>query len=228
MNSRNVAPSRSLRQRRWRKAIARFRTLARADGGVAAMEFVILAPILLLVILGFTELYMYMRAISAMEHTAFVVADTLGQATSVTDTTATTSTYNLGTMWLAATNVAAPLNLQSNGAVVITSVCDISTQCQSGQGSGVTTKGTPSLLWQRSAPWNQSSLATKETSTSLLPSKWPFYTGDSAVVVEVFYKYVPFSMTSAFWHGAPGVQTLYERVYVRGRSGAPLVLNPAS
>ena len=225
MNSRQDPLSCSLRQRRWRKVLTRCRKLARADGGVAAMEFVILAPVFLLLILGFTELYMYMRAVSAMEHTAFVVADTLGQATSVTDTTSTSATYNLGTMWLAATNVASPLNLQSNGAVVITSICDSSTTCQSGQGAGVTTKGTPSLMWQRAAPWNQSSMTTKETSASLLPSKWPFYTGDAAVVVEVFYKYSPFMMTSFFWQGAPGAQTLYERVYVRTRSGNPLVLN---
>jgi hypothetical protein len=35
-------------------------------------------------------------------------------------------------------------------------------------------------------------------------------------------------MTAPFWTNAPGTQTIYERVYVRPRSGAPLYLDPAS
>ncbi len=51
----------------------------RSQRGAAALEFVLIVPLMLLVLLGFTELYLYMRTLSNMERVAFTLADSIGQ-----------------------------------------------------------------------------------------------------------------------------------------------------
>ncbi|WP_277183720.1 TadE/TadG family type IV pilus assembly protein [Caballeronia sp. BR00000012568055] len=198
----------------------------RSQRGAAAIEFVLVVPLMMLVLLGFTELYMYMRTVSNLERTAFTLADSIGQMQTVIDTTATDNSNNLGAIWAAAAILAAPSTLSTKGGVVITSVCDASTSCTTpiatpAQSAGA---GTPMITWQRKAPWNTAAMATQETASNILPSTWPFRSGDTAIVVEVFYTYNPFAMTSAFWKNPPGQMTIYERVYVRQRDGQPLLI----
>jgi hypothetical protein len=182
---------------------------------------------MMLVMLGFTEFYMYMRTISLVEHTAFVVADSIGQMTRVVNNNSTSSNNNLGTLWNAATLVAAPAALNSQGGVVITSMCDATTTpCGTvAPAAQSLVAGKPKIYWQAAAPWNQTSMVSRVTPASLLPATWPFRNGDAAIVVEVFYSYNPFPMVSGLWAQAPGTQIIYERVYVRPRSGQPLALS---
>jgi Flp pilus assembly protein TadG len=211
------------------------RRLLRSDRGSVMIEFVIIVPLMLLVLLGFTELYMYMRAVSIVEHTAFVLADSIGQMPQILNDNSTSSVNNLGSLWSAAMLLAAPNTLSSQGGVIVTSVCDKAastcnpiTPCVPSAASPQSlTAATPKIYWQATAPWNSNVMTTQVTSTSILPPAWPFRTGDSAIIVEVFYSYTPFAMTSVFWKTAPGVQTIYERVYARTRSGQPLELCPA-
>jgi Flp pilus assembly protein TadG len=196
-----------------------------SNRGAVALEFAILAPLMLLIMLGFTEIYLYMRAVSIVEHTAFTIADSLGQMPEVVNDQAAQDTYSLGSLWNAATVIAAPNALKSQGGVIITSICDDSTGCgTSPPAQGVMTPGTPRMLWQAQAPWTQNGMTSRETKTSILPAGWPFRNGDNAVAVEVFYNYTPFTLTSVLWAGAPGTQTIYERIYVRPRSGNVLKL----
>jgi Flp pilus assembly protein TadG len=210
----------------------RLRGLLRSDRGSVTVEFVILVPLMLLTMLGFSEVYMYMRTVSLVEHTAFTLADSLGQMSSVINDPTTSSSNSLGSIWAAANLIAAPNNLQAKGGVYITSICDQTTNCNPATPGTppiqpplpALAAGTPLQFWQQSAPWTLSGMKSQETSGNLLPSTWPFRNGDSAIVVEVFYSYTPFSMTMPFWTNAPGTQTIYERVYVRPRIGSPLLL----
>jgi Flp pilus assembly protein TadG len=215
------------RRSRWPR---RFEGLLSSDRGAVMFEFVIVVPMMLFILLGFTEMYLYMRAVSLVEHTAFTLADSIGQMPQVINDTSTSNANNLGSIWSAATLLAAPNALQAQGGVIVTSICDLTTTpC------GVTQPltqsmlpGVPKIYWQAQAPWTQSGMTSKITSTNILPSSWPFRNGDSAIVVEVFMKYTPFSMTLNFWASAPGTQTIYERVYVRQRYGQALTLAAAS
>jgi len=209
--------------------LRKFDGLLRSDRGAVAMEFVIVVPMMLLLLLGFTEMYLYMRAVSLVEHTAFTLADSIGQMPQVINDSSTTNSNNLGSIWSAATLLAAPNTLQGQGGVILTSICDSTTK-PCGTSAPLTqsmASGTPSIYWQAKAPWTQSGMTSKITSTNILPPTWPFRNGDSAIVVEIFYSYNPFSMTSTFWANAPGTQTIYERVYVRQRYGQALSLSAA-
>lgn len=205
-----------------------FSGLIRSNRGTVAIETVLVVPLIAMIMVGFTEMYLYMRALSSVEHTAFTLADSIGQMSDVIDSNSTTQANDLGAIWNAATLLAAPNTLTSGGGVVVTSICDSSTYpCGSvARTSGSVVPGTPTIYWQRSAPWNGSGAATKESSSSLLPASWPFRNGDSALVVEVFCTYTPFTYMQLLWPGAPGTQTIYRRIYVmpRAANGGPLSL----
>ncbi|MFL9963027.1 TadE/TadG family type IV pilus assembly protein [Paraburkholderia sediminicola] len=209
-----------------RRPRARWRALLRSDRGSVTVEFVIIVPLMLLIMLGFSEIYMYMRAVSLVEHTAFTLADSLGQMSSVVNDPTTSSSNSLGSIWSAANLIAAPNSLQTKGGVYITSICDQQIGCDPANPPNPPSMaaGTPQQYWQQSAPWTLSGMKSRETAGNLLPATWPFRNGDSAIVVEVFYSYTPFSMTMPFWTNAPGTQLIYERVYVRPRMGKPLPL----
>ncbi len=209
---------------------ARLRRFLRADGGSVAIEFVLIVPLMFLVLLGFTEIYLYMRAVSIVERTAFMLANSVGQMTQVINDPSTATASNLGAIWQAASVIAAPNDLQGKGGVILTSICDNTNNC----GANVVqlippTKGSPTISWSQKASWmSKNGPSSKITSSSILPSGWPFYAGDSATAVEVFYTYTPFAMTAPFWSNAPLTLTIYKVVYVRQRSGQPLKLAASS
>jgi hypothetical protein len=119
--------------------------------------------------------------------------------------------------------IAAPYQLNGNGMVYVTSVCD-ALPCAYMDKSSPMKAGTPTISWSASpSGWTKNAgMVSQVSKTNLLPAKWPFRTGDSAVIVEVFLSYNPFTMTSNFMSGLPGKQTIYRRVYVRTRTNSPL------
>jgi Flp pilus assembly protein TadG len=199
------------------RSFRRFRS--RRQRGSVSIEVVLIVPLMLFTLLGFFEMYTYMRAVSLVEHTAFTLADSIGQMTQVINDTSTTNSNSLGAIWSAAVLIGQPNAMTTNGGVIITSICDkTTTPCgTTAPATQSMVAGTPTIYWTAQAPWTQSGMTTLETSNSVLPSSWPFRNGDSAVVVEVFYRFTPFAMTSAFWKSAPGSTILYRRVYVRPR-----------
>jgi Flp pilus assembly protein TadG len=205
-----------------RAVAAKLRGLLRSERGSVSIEFVIIVPMMLLVLLGFTEVYMYMRAVSAVDRTAFTLANSIGQMTSIiADNTDTTDANSYGSLWQDALLLAAPYELKANGMVYVTFVCDpdSSGKCKNIDTSMTTV--TPKVQWTANpTAWTntKSTLPSRVTSTAPLPTTWPFRTGDSAIIVEVFLTYNPFLMTSHFMSGLPGQQTVYRRVYVRPRA----------
>ena len=192
----------------------------RRSHGVAALEVVIIIPVMMFMLFGFTEVYLYLRAVSMVEHAAFALANSLGQMPNVIDQSGTANASSLGSLWADANLLASPDTLTANGNVIVTSVCDnSSSENNCGLhvvGTPSLTSGKPTICWQAEANSN-ATMKTQLTSSNVLPSTWPFYQGDAALVVEVFYRYNPFPMLSSFWKGAPGSTVLYRRVYSRQR-----------
>ncbi|MDR5838986.1 TadE/TadG family type IV pilus assembly protein [Caballeronia sp. LZ034LL] len=206
----------------WRALAAKLRGLLRSERGSVSIEFVIIVPMMLLVMLGFTEVYMYMRAVSAVDRTAFTLANSIGQMTSIiADSTDTTDANSYGSIWQDALLLAAPYELKANGMVYVSFVCDPDSSSKCKNIDTTMTNATPKIQWTAyPTSWTntKSTLPSRVTSASPLPSTWPFRTGDSAIIVEVFLTYNPFLMTSHFMSGLPGQQTVYRRVYVRPRA----------
>jgi Flp pilus assembly protein TadG len=192
----------------------------RRSRGVAALEVVIIVPVMVFMLFGFTEVYLYLRAVSMVEHAAFALANSLGQMQNVIDQSGTTNANSLGSLWADANLLASPDTLTTNGNVIVTSVCDKSSSennCGLNVvGTASLTSGKPTICWQAEAN-STSTMKSQVTTSNVLPSTWPFYQGDAALVIEVFYRYTPFPMLSAFWPGAPGSTVLYRRVYARQR-----------
>jgi len=201
---------------------AKLRKLRRSDRGAVTVELVIIVPLMMLVMLGFSELYLYMRAVSTVEHTAFMLTDSIGQMTQIIDDSSTSNSNNLGSIWNAATLLAAPTPLQSAGGVILTSICDAPPICILPPPAPSMAPGTAGISWQKQAPWTASGMTTRVTNGNVLPSTYPFRTGDSVIVVEIFCSFNPFPLLTGLWSGAPGTQTIYKRVYARPRSGKPL------
>jgi Flp pilus assembly protein TadG len=192
----------------------------RRSRGAAALEVIIIVPVMVFMLFGFTEVYLYLRAVSMVEHSAFALANSLGQMQNVIDESGSSNANNLGSLWADANWLASPDTLTSNGNVIVTSICDKSS---SGNNCGWNvigtqslSKGMPTICWQAEAN-STSGMNSQVTTSSVLPSTWPFYQGDAALVIEVFYRYNPFPLVSAFWPGAPGSTVLYRRVYTRQR-----------
>jgi Flp pilus assembly protein TadG len=202
---------------------AGLRRLLLSNRGSVSIEVAIIVPLMVLLMVGFSEIYLYMRAVSIMEHTAFTLADSIGQMPQVIDDNSTSSANTLGSIWKAATLLAAPNALQSGGGVILTTICDGPPICITASAPSMA-PGTAGILWQKQAPWTASGMMTRVTASNILPATWPFRIGDSAVVVELFLSFNPFAMTSGLWPDAPGTQTIYERVYVRPRPSFVTVL----
>ncbi|SAK97115.1 TadE-like protein [Caballeronia calidae] len=207
--------------------------LMRSERGTVTIEFVIVVPLMLLVLLGFTELYLYMRAVSLVEHTAFTLADSVGQMSNVIDDgTKPTNANSLASIWAASIQLASPNQLAAHGGVIVTSICDKTSNCDCKLVNSSTlltqAPGTAAVLWSAKPSWQPKGMTSAITTANVVPANWPFRAGDSAVAIEVFYNYTPFSMTAPFWNAAPLATRIYERVYVRPRSGQVLPLtNPS-
>jgi Flp pilus assembly protein TadG len=196
--------------------------MSRSERGSVAVEIVIIVPLMIFLLLGFSAIYFYIRTQSAIEHTAFTLASSLGQMTQISSSNAATTPNSLGSLWYAATVLAAPYPIADNGGVFITSICDMSGGNCVSKTPPTMTAGTPRIVWQAKAPWTKSTMVSQVSSNAPLPANWPFRNSDTALIVEIFYTYDPFSFVRAIWAGAPGVQTTYRRVYVRPRSGQPV------
>jgi hypothetical protein len=223
-SSRRFAAGRRLSSR-----LLRLLRLLSSNRGVASIELALIVPMLVLLLVTFDETYRFIRTRYAIEHTAYALTNSVGQFPSVIDSNATTSSKTLGSIWNVAILLAAPVQLQSSGAVIITSICDSTagtcgppTTCPLVPPPPPGTQpvaGNPAIYWQRSAPWSASGLTSQVTSSAPLPSTFPFYTGDAAFVVEVYYTFDPFAWLRGLWPGAPGAQQIYERFYARPRFG---------
>lgn len=198
-----------------------FRLLS-SDGGVVSIELVFIVPLLALLLVTFDETYMFIRTRYTIEHTAYALTNSIGQYPSVVDSSSTSSSNTLGSIWKVATILAAPVQLQSSGAVIITSICDAaSVPCGAASAEAApTSSGKPQIWWQRSAPWSAAGLNSQVSASAPLPATFPFANGDAAFVVEVYYTFDPFAMLRGFWPGAPGAQQIYERFYARPRGGS--------
>lgn len=120
----------------------------------------------------------------------------------------------VGILFVAAREIAKPLDLDTAGAVVVTSVAN--------QGSGAR------IMWQERsgvATWT-SRIGSGTGGLATLPTGFALRAGESALFVEVFYGYQPHVLNGSLFGGDSSPVPMYRTAVFRPRFGALTSLDP--
>jgi hypothetical protein len=146
--------------------------------GLAAVEFALLMPILILLVVGMVDVTRYVSAALKLERVTSGTADVGTQYKSLRDGMTVVNGDEVGILFLAAQQIAKPLDLARYGAVVIT--------CISDQGNG------PQVMWQRRSGRAGAVSQISSGSAVTLPLGFSLRYGDSVLFVEAFYTLHPY------------------------------------
>lgn len=179
--------------------------------GVAAIEFGLLLPVLIALLIGSLEVTFKLWSTQKAEKLAVTLADVVAQSQEVT-------TSDLEALTSSVDKIMEPFPFGDDGAVIISSVY----VPQAPEGEPV---GDPIVNWQRKFPAGGTFDATSKIGaaggTANLPNGFDLNERDNVIVAEVFYKYSPI---------APGVlfdeDVIYRRAFFKPRLGA-LTDNPS-
>lgn len=144
---------------------SRARALATDRRGVAALEFALTAPMLLLIVLGVSDLVMWLRTWLLMDQSAYATAQVVTQYNNLY-----TSDFSSVFMPVATAGVGGASLSCGAGGMVVTGISN--------------TNGTPSVGWQ----WSSGSCVTSSYTSNgspHLPAGYAPSTGNSAIVVEL-------------------------------------------
>lgn len=183
--------------------------------GSVAIELALVMPVLMLMVVGFHEAYMYVRAVGLVERTAASVADIMGRQIAVlVDCSTSDDAANLGTYVTAAVEMARPIDLARSGQVFLSSVLTPTPA----QGQNPAAR----VAWQRSSTFmvagERASVGRQGAAATLPAGILPDVGGnDTVMVVEILYRFTPFAMTARFWNDAPGTVTIRRSAYFRSR-----------
>lgn len=181
--------------------------------GSVSLEVALLFPLAVMVLVGFSEMYFYIRAAAIIERVAFSVADSVAKRVTLVDCTLETNSSYLGTHMLMAQVTSQPLDLTKSGQVIVSAVVD--------------NGGNPNVIWQRRSTYtlDQNSVLGKQGKQPVLPTDMVVAPvagtqPDTLVVAEVFYKFQPFAGIRNLLPTLPLDVTLARRAYARARVGS--------
>ena len=177
------------------------RNLLRGEEGVTAMEFVMVLPFLLFLLMGGIELATYVLLHNKLGRVAATTADLTTRTPEVTE-------QDLQQILGASSTVALPYQLDVQGAVVISSIT-----------ADPDPDASPpvSVSWQRNiagAGVAFDSQIGAEGQEAALPDGFSLRPTQNAIIVEIFYDYEP------MWFGqVTGPQQIYYRAVNFPRNG---------
>lgn len=183
-------------------------------------------PLILLISLGFFELYNYIRTVARIERTSSSLANMMArQLNPLVDCADSTAALNLGSYTSAAEVMLDPLPLAKKGEIILSAV-----DWPAGQ------TAVPRVAWQRSSTFTLSSpgvgsaLGTQGTAATLPAGLLPTQgNGDTILTAEVFYRFTPFVLSAPFWSGSSFGQVTIRRIsYFRARMATLNTLAPTA
>ena len=152
--------------------VAALRRFGRDGRGVSAVEFALVAPILLLLCLGMVEVGRFALLALKLQHAATTLADL---ATREDELSAAT----LDGLFAATRHITAPFDVEGNGVVVISGV-----SAEDGEGATVS--------WQRSrGELEVESDVGAVGGVARLPAELTIDEGETVVAAEVFFRHQP-------------------------------------
>jgi Flp pilus assembly protein TadG len=165
-----------------RRCFSHIRLVTRAQEGVAYLEFAIVLPFLLALLMGSIEVTRYILIAQKLEKVAVTISDVTSQGSTI-------STSDLDNIITAASQVMQPYTFGANGYVIVTSVR------QTGTSSG---SNPPRVNWQYTGggTWTQTSMIGTPGSAATLPNGMTLFDRDNIIITEVFYNYQPLLSTN--------------------------------
>jgi Flp pilus assembly protein TadG len=153
--------------------IGSLRRLARDRRGVSLIEFALVVPIFVLMILGGTEVARYVLLNEVLDRLATSTADLTAQEDDIT-------AGDLTNIFASAPTLVWPFDINANGVVIITSVGLVNNQ--------------PKIYWQRTRTGSltRSSRIGTEGGQATLPTGLTVAADDNIIVAEVYYNFTPF------------------------------------
>lgn len=175
--------------RRLHKMI-RLKRFAKDERGVSAIEFALVAPILIMMYLALTELTLGMMASRRTAHLAATIGDLAAQSESLTMS-------NISDLWDIGDNLLSPFSGGSNLKIIL---------------SSVTMHGTEAKV-----DWSEASNTSKHAVGYVVPAitTTQISDGESLIMTEVEYDY-----TSPIGNFLPGLTKFTETYYHHPRNGA--------
>ncbi|QQP93443.1 pilus assembly protein (plasmid) [Skermanella sp. TT6] len=173
--------------------------------GVAALEFAVIAPVLILLLVGMVDMTRYALAALRLERAASGTADVGTQFDRLRDGMTVVQGNEVGVLFLAAAEIARPLDLAGNGAVIITCVAD--------QGGG------PVVMWQRRSGRASAASGIGGGGTATLPAGFTLRYGESVLFVEVQYTLHPYVFSIGWLAGSDEAVDLRRMAVYRPRFG---------
>lgn len=167
--------------------------------GIAATEFALSLPLLMVLMLGSIELTRYVIIHQKLEKVAYTIADVVSQSDTVT-------IAQLNQAVLAAATIMDPYEFENSGVVYITSVY---------QSSSVTP---PTVRWQYHGGGTLTHISNigDVNSVATLPNGLTLNVGDNVIISEVFFSYEPFLNGGVFEDN----EELYKVTVFKPRLGA--------
>lgn len=175
-----------------------FRWFLRAENGVAAIEFALTAPILMLLLLGGVELSRFILLHQKVEKVAYTVSDVVAQSTSVTRS-------QLDQIYTAAEQIMLPYSFGADGVVIVNSVYKSSSNA------------TPTIRWvyQGGGTLARTSQIGVANGNATLPPGLTLNDKDNIIIAEVYYTYRPLLTGSMI-----PVTDIYKMAIFKPRLGA--------
>lgn len=176
----------------------RWKRYARCERGIAALEFALVAPFLILLVLGGFETARFIMVQQKVEKTAFTLADVTAQYDPETGP-------DIQRVFAAVEQIMQPYSFQADGLVILSSIYNPegSTNAQ--------------VRWQcrNSGALNEESKIGKVNKDAVVPRGFLVDEKDNIIVTEVFYRFTPIFKTTF-----TGPFIVYRTALFRPRLGA--------
>lgn len=142
--------------------------------GSVAMEFALVLPVLILLMLASVELARFVFLHQKMDRVATTISDLVARAETINES-------QLADIFTAAGEVSTPFDLANRGVVIVSSVTNLD-----GEGA--------KIAWQRAGAGSYSAASElgAEGEIPNLPAEFEVRDGESAIISEVYFDFAPF------------------------------------
>jgi Flp pilus assembly protein TadG len=186
--------------------------LKSCNTGVALIEFAIALPVLLIMLVGMSELAYFTLVNQKLDKLASAMADFATQGTTI-------SVGNINSFGQAVPHIMRPYTF--SGTVVFSSVANFASPTPP-----CATANVSCITWQRAILGTSTSRIGTTPGQATLPGGYTVISGQNIIVSEVFYDYTPLLSTSSNFISAFTAQTLYKLAISKPRQGSLTTLLP--